>query len=629
MSTFTALNIEPDEDSEEEIDDTKEIQIEEALKLYQNALKLHSQGPRFYPQAAAAYDALFKSEIFKYPESISDYARSTMQDVAPQDIDYLDDAAVETLAEFDDSTSSTLLQTIYLSYKNHGQFLLDSLKDILHNAPEPAETSTDLVANTVTRSRTAMGLFAEALERDDTDLDLWRKTARISSALQSFRLARFCLESVLTDDNDQLETRPEQLGLEESFAIEDLRRTLQILRDNLSLSQIPVKKPRKALLKFLKRQADIYPYLPTLPDKVESTSADPRRNPLGTRTIRQVIVPAGNTWTAVGKAILQVIIDEQQNVINLGPGAAIEIDLPAGNEAAATAAIEEAVKSPEDSKNREDRAKSQEPQDIEDIEMAESAEQAPAVGSPLATKFPEGGSATEPAEDQSSIDQRAEIQLKESLEYQSGQPTEASRQQENVAAEEVETKPSAAGSRKRSSASLGNEEADGGRTKSRRTRARESNVDGPLQTEEIAFDQTKYYEDKMEVFCHADKWMFGTVGSLLSKVGVEDLGTIDELKKQVCPINGRKDRADTSQTLAKGPEAVLAGDLRNAVMNWDEEKSRAVLQGDSSTALQDFRGMNRSGLAIFLEHSRKTIRKPGKDRILSGGGGAAGVCTSH
>lgn len=618
MSTFTALNIEPDEDSEEEIDDTKEIQIEEALKLYQNALKLHAQGPKFYPQAAAAYDALFKSEIFKYPESLSGYARSTMQDAAPQDVDYLDDAAVETLAEFDDSTSSTLLQTIYLSYKNHGQFLLDSLRDILHNAPEPAETSTDLAANIVTRSRTAMGLFAEALERDDTDLDLWRKTARLSSALQSFRLARFCLESVVTNDNDELEVRPELLGLEETFAMEDLRRTLQILRDNLSLSLIPERKPRKALLKFWKRQTDVYPYLPTLPDKVESVSAaDPRRNPLGTHTIRQVIVPAANTWTAVGKAILQVIIDEQQNVIDLGPGAAIGIDLPAGDESAAAAAIEDTAQPPDSSKPGEDRVKSQEPQDIE---MAESADQAPAVGSPHATKSQEASTAAEEAaEDQSSIDHRAEIQLKESPEHQSGQRAEAPRQQENAAVEEVESKPSAAASRKRS---IGNDEAaDGGRTKSRRIRARESNVDGSMQTEEVAFDQAKYYEDRLEVFFDADKWMFETVGALLSKVGVEDLGTIDELKKQVCPINGRKDRADISQTFVKGVEAVLAEDLRSAVMNWDEEKSRAVLQGDSSTAVQDFRGMNRSGLAIFLEHSRKAIRKPGKDKLLSGGEG--------
>ena len=88
MSSFVALNIEPDEDIEEEVDDTKEIQIEEALKLYQNALKLHSQGPAFYAYAREAYTTLFKSEIFRYPESISDYRRSVLLDTTSQDAGY-------------------------------------------------------------------------------------------------------------------------------------------------------------------------------------------------------------------------------------------------------------------------------------------------------------------------------------------------------------------------------------------------------------------------------------------------------------------------------------------------------------------------------------------------------------
>jgi hypothetical protein len=45
MSAFTALNVEPDENPEDDFDHTREIQLEEALKLYQNALKLHAQGP--------------------------------------------------------------------------------------------------------------------------------------------------------------------------------------------------------------------------------------------------------------------------------------------------------------------------------------------------------------------------------------------------------------------------------------------------------------------------------------------------------------------------------------------------------------------------------------------------------
>ncbi len=65
MATFTALNLEPEDDIEEEVDDTKEIQLEEAFKLYQNALKLHSQGPQYHVQACEAYRELFQSEVFK------------------------------------------------------------------------------------------------------------------------------------------------------------------------------------------------------------------------------------------------------------------------------------------------------------------------------------------------------------------------------------------------------------------------------------------------------------------------------------------------------------------------------------------------------------------------------------
>ena len=43
------------------------------MKLFQTALKLHAQGPRFFDEAADAYDALFESEIFKYPESKTEY----------------------------------------------------------------------------------------------------------------------------------------------------------------------------------------------------------------------------------------------------------------------------------------------------------------------------------------------------------------------------------------------------------------------------------------------------------------------------------------------------------------------------------------------------------------------------
>lgn len=620
MSSFVALNIEPDEDIEEEIDDTKEIQIEEALKLYQTALKLHSQGPAFYPQAQEAYDALFKSEIFKYPESLSDYQRTTLQDADAQEAreaGYVEDAAADTLAEIDinDTAASALPQTIYLSYKNHGQFVLDSLRETLRAVATRAESNGDLATTISTQSRSALAKFAEALERDDTDLDLWRKSARLSSALQSCRLTRYCLESVLVGDDNELDPRAEMLGLDEAFATEDLQKVLQALRDELSILQAPpLKKPRKALFRLLKGSTDPYPYLPTLPQDVCSVHRS-RQLPRQTSTSRHMITASEKTWTAVGKAILQVIVEEDK--INFAPGSALGIDLPVDVD---TAMAEVGAQDKEPLKTEDHAAM---PPESQDVEMSEATgnEQA-REGSPLPNTLHEAHPAAESVEDQSSIDQRAESQLRESLEGHSRQHAEPSNQAETPLVDEADPKSSTGNSRKRSSASIGNDEAaDGGRTKSRRIRARESNADNLLQTEEVGFDQAKYYEDRLEVFSHADDWMFSTVGSLLSKVGVEDLGTIDELKKQVCPFNDRKESIDLSEIRAKGPDAVLSRDLRSALINWDEDKSRAALQGDSSTSLQDFRAMNRSGLAIFLEHSRKPVHKPAKDQVLAGGEG--------
>ncbi|CRG92583.1 Histone transcription regulator 3 homolog [Talaromyces islandicus] len=587
MASFTALNIEPAEDVQEEVDDTKEIQIEEALKLYQNALKLHSQGPEFYPQAREAYAALRQSEIFKYPESISDFLRNTLPDADA------DDTAAEALAEIDinDAAASALPQTIYLSYKNNGQFLLDVLKETLRQDPAATSTVTE-------ESRSALTMFADALERDDTDLDLWRKTARLGGALNSYRLARYCFESVLVGDDNEVEIRSEQLGLDEAFAREELREVLQILNDRLSISQAPPsKKPRKALLRLARRHMqDPYPYLPNLSKEIPPLSLSKQNRPLDLAT-RRIIVSNDRTWCGVGKAILESVTAEQQSPER---STTAGISMPS---------IEESPQSP----GHKDL-----PVPDQEVEMLE-AQVDPLTTTETPQPQPQPLSAApDPADDQSSIDQRAESQLRESLEGISKQTIDPPNTVEALPAEDGESKSINSNPRKRSSASIGNEDmADGGRAKSRRTRARESNAENLLQTEDANLDQ-KYYEDRLEEFSHADQWMFGTVGSILSKIGVEDLGTIDDLKSHVCTTSS-KSRTEIILESQGKPDLILASDLRYALMTWDDEKARSAMQGDSSTALQDMRGMNRSGLAIFQEHSRKPVQKPSKKELLGGG----------
>ena len=326
MASWVALNVEPDDAVEEEVDDTKELQIEEALKLYHNALKLHSQGPEYYAQAAEAYEALLNSEIFKYPESISDFKREALPDA--QVTEPVEESPADGIIEYNvtDSTSS-LFQTLYLSRKNYGKYLLDVLHETIRNVPKDNEDSTQEVSRKTSEAvKKALSSFAEALERDDTDLNLWRQSARLGSALQSYRLNRFCLESVLADDDNQLDMRPEQLGLEEIFSEDRLRNTLNSLFDELSASQVPVKKTNKALAKYLKQHEDLYPYLAALPGNLDNLDAS--KGPLALSTSPLEVTPLDATWESVGKSMLEAFDDEDVNLPTATPSRSIRVILP-------------------------------------------------------------------------------------------------------------------------------------------------------------------------------------------------------------------------------------------------------------------------------------------------------------
>lgn len=605
-----ALNIEPDEAVEEEVDDTKEIQIEEALKLYQNALKLHSQGPQFYSQAAEAYDALLESEIFKYPESISDFKRAALQNnedepQSPEPPVYgagVDSAEAIGESDINDSTSSTLLQTIYLSYKNHGQFLLDSLQALLQDVSGKHDGGDGDTAKTREGTRTALAAFAEALERDDTDLNLWRQSARLSSALQSYRLARYCLESVLADDENRLEVRTEQLGLEETIAEERLRVTLRSLNDRLAVSQVPVKRPKKALIKFLQRQADPYPYLPGLPENLED--ADPSRNALALEPTRHIIEPSSPTWDAVGEEILEVLEGDD---VKIGPGTSIEVQLPAVSPKADTTAPND-IQQPEESPKPQDEERPSTEQ--RDVIMSESQQP------PAETEEPE--QAEEPVEKQETpAEEDVEKQTTEQHDDQQSQQLDETNPQENsqeeAAADELDNKSN--DHRKRSSASAANDEHENVRAKSRRTRARESNIDPSTVADEIAFDQSKYYEDRLEMYVHADDWLFKTTDAFLSKIGVEELGTAEKLRKHMPLVS----TTQSPGKLAEGLDSLLSQDLGTIISNWDDQKAKALSESDKFSNLHDFRSLSKSGLAIFLEHSKKSGRKSGAPPVLSDG----------
>ena len=228
------MNIESDDESDDEIDDTKEVQIEEALKLYQNALKLHSQGPQSYDKAGDAYRALFESDVFRYPESLSEARRYQNYSASPENALGLYDAAVKAPVAATgsaDSAPSTLPQILHLSYKNHGEYLLDLLRlqqgrsSVTFN--EGAVNVGGHVRPHVTADA-ALEYFVEALDKDGTDLDLWSRTSSIASSIGSHRLARYCLEALLDKQMSGPAGALSLPGIQESLATSEYNKVWQL-----------------------------------------------------------------------------------------------------------------------------------------------------------------------------------------------------------------------------------------------------------------------------------------------------------------------------------------------------------------------------------------------------------------
>lgn len=587
MSAFVALNIEPDEGPEEDVDDTKEIQIEEALKLYQTALKLHSQGPQLYDQAAEAYKALFKSEIFQYPESISEYKNPENLPLEGGTEDFTTSRA--PVIEDSESSSGALLQTIYLSYKNYGQFILDSLKNSIETLPR-----TDVVNS----SSSALTHFADALERDDTDLQLWRKGGRVGDALKSYRIARFCLESVLEGDGDGLDG-PQRLGLEQACTINDLRRILCSLSDKLSLSSFPLRRPRLALSRLLQKEIDPFPHLPsTLKNRDGfSVGSDVIVGSPGHGVIE---IPA-KTWEALGQAILHYLKSYFKDGEASSPST-LGISLPDTNDRRESVAFELPI------------IQQQNPSAESRHETPDKAEVTGTNHSSEVTAIPKPIHTTPAGQEADAKD----VGVEEGHPHAEGEqndtrPTADKPKQPNTAEGEVETKFNGTQPRKRSSASMGNDEpVDGGRTKSKRIRARESIAEAQIQQEEVPFDQNRYFEDKLEVYGHADQWMFSTAGAMLSKVGVEDLGTIEQLRQAIIPLDSSTSPSTHSQVPCH--ETQLFRDLRDAIENWNDSKAHTALHSNVfNPADEDLRGAERTGVRVFLEHSKQGNQACGRE----------------
>lgn len=589
------------------------------MRHYQNALKLHSQGPDCYEDAAAAYKTLFRSEIFTYPESASsfqqdeNYGDADYEDVPLDGVDQASDAIPAINAN---ETPSTLPQILYLAYKNYGQFLLDQLRSKVSQSKKLALNSGDTTALDPEQVRgivlASLHLLIEATDRDDTDLQLWRLISRLCEFLGSRRLARYCLEAALETDDGIYDAWPEPQGLDESLAAEQLQRLLGRLSDNVAESEISNLPGRKrGLVTSLKKFVDPCPYLPTPP---ETPGEQSLASLLETPTEKQDIIVPMRTWESVGKSILLLITKVAQGQENPDFGTAYRVVLPSVVDSGSRSAI-----SLKDGGISSSLAKDLRTDDTlitivpgkeGDVEQNESSPKVEmAFENPASVE--QGQILHNPRDPQAVPDEFA-------LEKVEKNPASLLQEQcRSLQTDQTVDKFTEAGplqpaipesprtmslpTRKRSSEVAGLAESiDTGRSKSKRIKARVSIVDGPPE------DTANQYEQQLQEFVIADDSLFKSAGVALAKLNANRLGALDTLRTSIAHMD--QSPVDTSD--------VVVQDLRYLLTSWNLEKSNLFLR--KSKESDDFSGVNGArNFTAFLEDSKRGSQKGRNVGVLS------------
>ncbi|KAF2086702.1 hypothetical protein K490DRAFT_74303 [Saccharata proteae CBS 121410] len=567
--TRSTLNLESDNESDDEIDDTKEVQIEEALKLYQTALKYHSEGPRSFAEAKEAYAALFESEIFKYPESLSEYRRTEIHGDVDYDTLFLDDydAGPVQLGGNTDNAPNTLPQILHLSYKNHGQFVLEVLRHRLKELQAAGHDLAALVPAHITATTSGpLRYFAEALDKDDSDLDLWSRTSSVATLVGSRRIARYCLEAVLDGDDEGLDSLMRIPGLEEGFASQQLKELVEALQDDLSLMQAPLSEiQRKKLSTALKKR--LAPYaVDNFPAAIQHNVTS--RDVLPAAPLRVTLKAAKAEWAIVGECILQQFFQEQQGLVDPGPGASVYLALPSD--------LSTAIVVPQN-KAREIH--------VEEIpKVQEPIEAEPITGTP---------------------DRDGDAEMKDV----GGEKSDGG--DDLVAVEKLDTP--GATTRKRSTDSAGlTEMAEDRRGRSKRIRARESVGDASGTGTTTVDVVQQHIAWQRGVFEDADDFMFDAINKMLEKLKVTGLGVPKALREM---IQGDQDmeREGNQKTLG-----TAVGDLYAFLQTCPSQTSVALLNGQSIDQMADT--SREAGLNAFLGYAKSSSSQKSNKPLLSGEG---------
>ena len=503
-------------------------------------------------EAGDAYQDLFQSDIFKFPESQSEYNR--VEAIEDQDeeghgrLEELRDAAPsgQTVT---DNAPSTLPQILHLSYKNRAEYELDLLRVLAKEGglqgSETRQDDGDSLNLARHRCRKALADFAEALDKDENDSDLWRRASRISQTLGSRRVFRFCLEAALggeeADTDDILGLR----NVEARFDQDRLKELQKCIQDDVSLIQGPLSASEaKGLPSVLNERLAPYPFLA----KVQQLHR-PQGNPEGRKTV--VLEIPESSLDAIGLALLQRATEERNGLASAETGSLVRLRMPPPD-AKLGGVLEPPIMAAERLSNRLGVSSGQENPLTSSI-------------SPVLDKSMQDNSRRERQDSVKSIKDSAVVDL----------PT---RKRSSEVADFPET-------------------TEGERARSKRIRNRQSNVFERDAVEPSVADKLSGQDQRIKACIHADRWIFDHTRSLAKRIGASVLSSSDDIRSLVMPETSSKRISDGNHI----PLRQAIQDFYAAMLSWTSQKGQAFLRKDS--AEDSVADTSNAGLSAFLDNA--------------------------
>lgn len=401
------------------------------------------------------------------------------------------------------------------------------------------------------QAHSALLQFCEALARDESDTELWRRAARVGALLGSRTIARYCLEAAVEVDDDPTQGEVEPAGIEEGFAGMQLKEHLEVLSDDVALSH-PIMAPynKKTMSAALKKYMDPYPFLPDLTQSIKSTTTDS----VYVHESRTVVQVADRSWCVVGEALWRAYM------VYPGSGVGIIITIPDVDH--------DMVESPVLPVDPKVRPVQRRESGLSTKEETPSGNGASSFTS-LITQHP-------PREDDCQVE-----------------PSSANSNENNG-------EPDSSLGRKRSQSVAGIQEtADeeaGGQKRSKRIRNRDT-----TGSDGTPLDSTIQFKEQLCEVQGADEHVFNYIGTLLQKFDISDLGTIEDLQDAVSSGTAI-DRNDKLRNTA-------VRDLRDIMRSWTDNKATVLMSGGGLDVLGCSNGGANAGILAFLEYSKTGLKK--------------------